>query len=98
MNSPDRWDMRTAVLSYAQLGQPAALERWRARLGESWPDYSAELNLATGDLPPEAAAERSLFLDSVAKAGLPICATPEQLAENPDINRLPECTKAEATK
>ncbi len=98
MDSPDRWDMRTAVLSYAQLGQTADLERWRARLGESWPDYSAELNLATGDFGSGAAAERSLFLDSVAKAGLPICATPEQLAQNPGIHRLPECAKAQATK
>jgi class 3 adenylate cyclase/TolB-like protein/Tfp pilus assembly protein PilF len=98
MDSPARWDMRTAVLSYAQLGQTADLERWRARLAESWPDYSAELNLATGDFGSGAAAERSLFLDSVAKAGLPICATPEQLAQNPDIKRLPECTKVQATK
>jgi hypothetical protein len=90
--------MRTAVLSYAQLGQTDGLERWRERLGDSWPDYSAELNLAAGDFPPVAAAERSLFLDSVAKAGLPLCATPEQLAQNPDIKRLPECTKAQATK
>ena len=96
MDSPDRWDTRTAVLSYAQLGQTADLERWRARLGESWPDYSAELNLATGDFPSGAAAERSLLLDSVAKAGLPICATPEQLAQNPGIHRLPECTKDQA--
>ena len=86
----------TAVLSYAQLGQTADLERWRTRLGESWPDYSAELDLALGDFASGAAAERSLFLDSVAKAGLPICATPEQLAQNPGIHRLPECTKDQA--
>jgi class 3 adenylate cyclase/TolB-like protein len=96
MNSPDRWAMRTAVLSYAQLGQTDDLERWRERLGESWPDYSAELNLATGDFGSGATAERSLFLDSVARAGLPLCATPEQLAQNPDIKRLPECAKVQA--
>jgi hypothetical protein len=88
--------MLTAVLSYGQLGQTADLERWRTRLGESWPDYAAELYTALGDFPSVAAAERSLFLDSVAKAGLPICATPEQLAQNPGIHRLPECTKVQA--
>ena len=96
MDSPGRWEMRMAVLSYAQLGQTADLERWRARLRESWPDYSAELELKFGDFAPGAAAERSLFLDSFAKAGLPICATPEQLAQNPGIHRLPECTKDQA--
>jgi hypothetical protein len=49
-------------------------------------------------IEPEAAAERSLFLDSHVKAGLPICATPERLAQNPDIKRLPECSKVQAKK
>ena len=40
---------------------------------------------------PAAAAERSLFLDSHAKAGLLICATPEQLAKDRNIRRLPRC-------
>jgi class 3 adenylate cyclase/TolB-like protein len=92
----DRPGQLIAVLSYARLGQTADLERWRARLQESWPDYSAEIFLASTDFQPEAAAERSLFLDSHVKAGLPVCMTPEQLAQNPDIKRLPECAKLQA--
>jgi tetratricopeptide (TPR) repeat protein len=92
----DRTSQLIAVLSYAQLGQSDHLASWRARLRESWPEYSAELFLAPGDFQPAAAAERSLFLDSHVKAGLPICMTPEQLAQNPDVKRLPECTKVQA--
>ena len=46
---------------------------------------------------PTAAAERALVLESVAKAGLPMCATPEQLAEETDMRRMPEC-EAERAK
>ena len=34
----------------------------------------------SGDFSPAATAERALWLDSLAKAGLPKCATPEQIA------------------
>ena len=69
------------TLIYAQLGRAAELQRWRAKLLEIDPDFSAEREFwRHGDfLLPEAAAERALFLDAVAKAGLPKCATPEQL-------------------
>jgi hypothetical protein len=46
---------------------------------------------------PAAAAERALVLESVAKAGLPMCATPEQLAARPGMRRMPEC-EAERAK
>jgi class 3 adenylate cyclase/TolB-like protein len=97
-DDPNRPGQLVAVLSYAQLGQTADLERWRARLRESWPDYSAELFATTGAFQPTAAAEQSLFLESHVKAGLPICATPEQLARNPDIVRLSQCTEVQAGK
>ena len=58
---------------YAELGRTAELERWRASLLASDPDFSAERLLwRTGDfLLPLAAAERALFFDSVTKAALP---------------------------
>jgi class 3 adenylate cyclase/TolB-like protein len=93
---PNRLSQLVAVLSYAQLGQTAELERWRARLRQSWPDYSAEVFLPRGDFRPEAAAERTVFVESHAKAGLPICATPEQVAQRPDMPRLPECAQKQA--
>jgi hypothetical protein len=79
------------TLSEAQLGNVAELERWRARFLESWPDYSWELSVAETSPPPEEAeAERKLWFDSLAKAGLPLCATPEQIARL-DIEPLSEC-------
>lgn len=95
-NNPDRDTDLWATLSYAQLDSAADLERWRVRLRDSWPDYSAELFLGTGDFGSEAIAERRLFLESHAKAGLPICSTPEQLAQNSEIQRLPECAQAQS--
>jgi class 3 adenylate cyclase/TolB-like protein len=92
MEQPDRWSQLYAVLSYAQLDRAAELERWRARLRESWPDYSNERSVAeTSDFAPAAAAERDLWVESHAKAGLPLCATAEQLAADPAMRRLPEC-------
>ena len=53
-------------------------------------------------LMPQAAAERALYLESFAKAGLRICDTPELVAKFPDARRLPECeaerAKTAATK
>ena len=92
------------TLIYAELGRAAELQRWRAKLLEIDPDFSAEREFwRHGDfLLPEAAAERALFLDAVAKAGLPKCATPEQLEREPTMRRLPECDaereKAAASK
>jgi class 3 adenylate cyclase/TolB-like protein len=95
-DDPNRMGQLVAVMTYAQLGQAENYERWRARLRETWPDYSAELFLENGDFGQDAILERSLFLDSHVKAGLPICATPEQRARNPNIIRLPECAPVQA--
>ena len=88
---PGRWPALFAAASYAQLGRAAELERWRARALENWPDYSFELGISeTGEWAPAAAAERKLWLESITKAGFPVCATPEQVARL-SIKRLPEC-------
>ncbi len=34
---------------------------------------------------------RALYLDGLRRAGLPLCATAEQLARYPGIKPLPEC-------
>jgi class 3 adenylate cyclase/TolB-like protein len=86
-----RWDYLFATLSYAQLGEQDELARWRQRFVESWPDYSFERSVSpTGDFSPAATAERALWLDSLAKAGLPKCATPDQIKAF-EIKPLPEC-------
>jgi hypothetical protein len=81
------------TLIYAELARTAELQRWRDKLLEIDSDFSAERELwRHGDfLMPEAAAERALFFDAAAKAGLPRCATPEQLDREPTWRRLPEC-------
>ena len=91
------------IMIYAQLGRTAELERWRSRLLEQLPDWSVELYFnRNGEYGPAATAERALVLESIAKAGLPRCATPEQLAANSGMRRMPECEanrgKAEASK
>ncbi|HWL67138.1 MAG TPA: hypothetical protein VNS22_02015, partial [Geminicoccus sp.] len=86
-----RWNYLFATLGYAQLGEPEKMAVWRRRFVESWPDYSFERSVSpTGDFSPAAAKERTLWLDSLAKAGLPKCATPEQI-ETLKIRPLPEC-------
>ena len=94
---PDRWDFLLATLSHAQFGDAVALAQWRTRFIESWPDFSWEFSVAeSGGFSPAASAERALWLDSLAKAGLPKCATPEQVAAL-KIKTLPEC-ETERTK
>ena len=92
-SDPESWDMYFSAMVYARLGRAADLERWRSRLLEADPGVSAEHMFSnSGDfLLPEAAAERALFLESAASARLPICATPEQFAKEPDMRRMPEC-------
>jgi hypothetical protein len=74
------------------------LASWRKRFVESWPDYSFERSVSlTSDFSPAAAKERALWLDSLAKAGLPKCATPEQI-DALKIRPLPECDAERAAK
>jgi hypothetical protein len=95
-NELGRWDHLIATLSYAQLGDAARTADWRARLAESWPDFSWELSVAeSGDFSPAATKKRVLWLDSIAKAGLPLCATMEQV-ERLRIKPLPECAAERA--
>ena len=93
----DRWDKLFATLNFAQLGDTAETEVWRARFMKSWPNYSYELSASeSGEFSPAATAERALFLDGHAKAHLPKCATSEQLAAL-KIRPLPECDAERAT-
>ena len=88
------------TLIYAQLGKSAEVEQLRASLLAQDPDLSAELGFSTqGDfLMPQAAAERGLYLESFAKAGLPVCATPEQVARYTDMRHQPACDVERAKK
>jgi TolB-like protein/class 3 adenylate cyclase/Tfp pilus assembly protein PilF len=89
-------DPQVRAMSYAQLGfEEEAAQEARALL-EAYPDYSAEKFLSgTGTYARE--IERDLFLDSIEKAGLPLCATQEQLAKYPAIERLEQCEARRAS-
>jgi TolB-like protein/class 3 adenylate cyclase/Tfp pilus assembly protein PilF len=89
-------DPQVRAMSYAQLGREQEAAQEARVLLEAYPDYSAEKFLSgTGTYARE--TERDLFLDSIEKAGLPVCATEEQLAERPDMERLPECEAQRAS-
>jgi DNA-binding winged helix-turn-helix (wHTH) protein/TolB-like protein len=69
MPEPSRWMQLIATLSYAQLGDGDAVERWRQRLREGWPDY-APRHVEETSFAPFAAAERTLWRSSHVKAAL----------------------------
>jgi adenylate cyclase len=78
------------ALSYAQLGSGKEAARDIAQVISVQPDYSAEKWLSdTGMYARQ--TELNLFLDSIEKAGLPLCATEAQLAKYPDMKRLQQC-------
>jgi TolB-like protein len=98
MDNPGLPQVMNAAMIYAQLGRAEELERWRSRLLARAPDASAEFYFTlTGEFVPAATAERALVIESLVKAGLPRCATPEQLTRMPDMRRMPEC-EAERAK
>lgn len=88
-------DPLARAMSQAQLGQLDEVEASVAQLLDDQPDWSAERHLS-GSGNYARAIERDLFLDSVAKAGLPLCATREQLADHPDIAPLDVCRQQRA--
>ena len=84
------------AMSYAQLGREQEAARDVAKLFEANPDYSAEKYLSeTGTFARD--VEMILFLDSHEKAGLPLCASAEQLAKYPDMKRMPQCEAQRAS-
>lgn len=71
-----RWMQLFATLSYAQVGDEAAAERWRARFQQGWPDYDFQAN-QDASFSPGATAERALWYSSHRKAGLLPCSFPD---------------------
>jgi hypothetical protein len=76
------YDLQLLAMSYAQLGRDAEAREAAVQRMQKEPDYSAERELGEeGDFAPAAAANRELYLEGLRKAGLPVCATAEQLAK-----------------
>lgn len=85
------FDYMYLALSHAQLGQQSEAQKAAADLLKIRPELSAELYLAEAEFAPAAQTNRQLFLDGWKKAGLPYCATVEQLSHHPGFVRLSEC-------
>jgi TolB-like protein/class 3 adenylate cyclase len=93
--NPDIWDYIYRPLIYAQLGRKADVATSFSDLLQRNPEYVAERWLSdTGTFRD---VELNLFLDSHRKAGLPLCATEEQLAKYPDMKRLELCEAQRAS-
>jgi TolB-like protein/class 3 adenylate cyclase len=79
--------------SYAFLGRAEEAEDAKALFVRQYGEPSAELWLNEGFFFARQ-RERDLFVDSFRKLGLPICATPKDLAGISMPKRLPDCSKA----
>ena len=90
------YDPMLRAMSYAQLGREQETAGEVKTLLQVNPDYSAEKFLSeTGTFART--TELNLFLDSHRRAGLPFCATVEQLAKYPDMKRLEQCEAQRAS-
>jgi adenylate cyclase len=78
--------------SYAFLGRAKEAKAAKAPFVRRYGEPSAELRLNKGSFARQ--QERDLFVDSFRKLGLPICATPKDLAGISMPKRLPDCSKA----
>jgi TolB-like protein/class 3 adenylate cyclase len=85
------YDYMFLALAHGELGQKQEAKKVGDEMLKLRSDRSAELFLAEGEFAPAAAANRSRFLDGWKKAGLPYCASPDQLSKHPGFVRLPEC-------
>jgi TolB-like protein/DNA-binding SARP family transcriptional activator len=92
------FDYEFLAMSYGELGRPQEAKSNAAEVLRLKPQFSAEWALTyLGEFAPAAAANRDLFLDGLAKAGLPICATAQQVTADPGIKRLRECDAERST-
>jgi TolB-like protein/class 3 adenylate cyclase/tetratricopeptide (TPR) repeat protein len=92
------FDYQFLAMSYGELGKPAEAKANTAQVMHLKPQFSAEWALTyNGEFAPAAAVNRALFFDGVTKAGLPRCATAQQIAADPRIKRLAECDAKRST-
>lgn len=77
------------ALSFAEVGQDAGASAAGADLLQLDPDFSAERHIANDIFLDQAVITH--FIGSIEKAGLPLCATEEQLAKYPDMKCLDLC-------
>ena len=83
------------ALSLAELGRILRSGSIAGDLLRLDPEFSAERHINNEGFVDEAIIEH--FLGSIEKAGLPLCATQEQLAKYPDMKRLAQCEAQRAS-
>lgn len=91
-NARSRGSRLFLTMGYAFLGRTAELEAARKAFIQNYPKVSAELMLNQDwtSLPTE---QENLFIDGFRKAGLPLCATPDQLTKVPILKHISDCTR-----
>jgi TolB-like protein/class 3 adenylate cyclase/tetratricopeptide (TPR) repeat protein len=91
--SRDSWVFLAA--SYAQLGRPEEAAAAKAKLLKAFPNVSAE-RMINEDYVYARKEDEEFFVDSFRAAGLPVCMTPEEIAQLPAAKRRPECAAERA--
>jgi TolB-like protein/class 3 adenylate cyclase/Flp pilus assembly protein TadD len=90
----DRWDYLMSGMLLAELGRTTEAQAAVTEDLAKFPDTSIEGWLGT---PNWNEVQRKQYGASMRKAGFPVCATPNELKTNPNLIRLPECVKAQAS-
>jgi TolB-like protein/DNA-binding SARP family transcriptional activator len=86
------FDYLYLAMNYGELGKSEEANANAAEVLHLNPQFSAEWMFTyNGEFAPAAAVNQALFLHGLAKAGLPHCATAEQIAADPGIKHLAEC-------
>jgi TolB-like protein/class 3 adenylate cyclase len=89
-------DYAWEAIALAKLGRSRAARETADKALEIDPDWSAERRISDfGEFARD--TERMLFVDGAREAGLPICATPAQLRQWPDLRRLTICNQERAS-
>ncbi|TIL69560.1 adenylate/guanylate cyclase domain-containing protein [Mesorhizobium sp.] len=86
-----KWSMRCG--SFAALGRTEDTKACVAEALKRFPDLTME---TMANEPGYSDAEHQRFLETMRKAGFPVCASPEALAKFAKPQRLPECEKGTA--
>jgi TolB-like protein/class 3 adenylate cyclase len=89
-------DYAWEAIALAKLGRSRAAREAADKALEIDPDWSAERRISDfGEFARD--TERMLFVDGAREARLPICATPAQLRQWPDLRRLTICNQERAS-
>jgi TolB-like protein/class 3 adenylate cyclase len=96
-NAPGSLDHVFLAAIYAEMGREGEARKAAADASGLDPDWSVERFLS-GWGAFKRDAEQGLFIEGVRDAGLPVCASDDVLAKEPDLKRLPLCERERAKR